>query len=78
MPSESRAEVTCTLFQDALLVAITEGRKPSRAVGLSEYTWSVIDTVADAHPDATPALISDAYDSFERDCDELARGMAGR
>ena len=78
MPAESRGEKTRILFQDALLHAITEGRKPYRTASLSDDTWRLIDAVADAHPDATPTLISDAYDSYERDCDDLARSMAGR
>ncbi|KGI69293.1 hypothetical protein MJO55_19740 [Mycolicibacterium rufum] len=78
MPAESRGEKTRILFQGALLDAITEGRKPYRTANLSDDTWRLIDAVADAHPDATPTLISDAYDSYEQDCDDLARSMAGR
>ncbi len=78
MPAGSRAERARSLFQDALLVAITDGRIPSACSELSDRTWSSIEAVARAHPDATPSLISAAYDSFESDCDDVARKMANR
>lgn len=76
MQAEARAGGAHQTFQDALLLALTEGRKPSRAAQFSERTWRVIEAVAQAHPDATAALISEAYDSFERDCDVTLRNMA--
>lgn len=78
MQAEARADGAHQTFQDALLVALTEGRKPDRSTQFSEQTWLLIDAVAYAHPDATAALISAAYDSFERDCDEVLRNMAKR
>lgn len=78
MPAEARADGAHQTFQNALLLALTEGRKPSRATHFSEQTWHLIDAVACAHPDATAALISAAYDSFDLDCDEVLRNMAKR
>ncbi|BBX69004.1 hypothetical protein [Mycolicibacterium psychrotolerans] len=76
MPAEARAYGAHQTFQSALLLALTEGRRADRATQFSEQTWHFIDAVAGAHPDATAALISAAYDSFERDCDEALRNMA--
>jgi hypothetical protein len=78
MQAEARADGAHQTFQHALLLALTEGRKPSRTAQFSERTWRVIDAVAHAHPDATATLISEAYDSFELDCDEYVRNMATR
>ncbi len=54
-------------FQDSLNCAIARGQRPSRRLGLGDGTCEAIEAVAYEHPDATPAQIADAYDSFARE-----------
>ncbi|TPG31651.1 hypothetical protein EAH80_22105 [Mycobacterium hodleri] len=50
-----------SIFENALLRAITEGQSPHRTGELTEETWSAIDAIAREHPEATVWLISDAF-----------------
>jgi hypothetical protein len=54
-------------FQELLNLALTRGRFTSSTCGLGPATLSAIDVVALEHPDADAALITDAYDAFERE-----------
>ena len=47
--------------------AITEGRFTSRAADFSLQTRSVLLAIAYHHPEASPNLIADAYDAFDRE-----------
>ena len=58
---------TRSIFENALLRAITEGQSPHRTGELTEETWSAIDAIAREHPEATVRLISDAFETFERE-----------
>ncbi|TPG37085.1 hypothetical protein EAH80_04295 [Mycobacterium hodleri] len=58
---------TRSIFENALLRAITEGQSPHRTAELTEETWSAIDAIAREHPEATVRLISDAFETFERE-----------
>jgi hypothetical protein len=62
-PSGIRYEV----FHDALMCAVTEGQTPSRSCNLGRHARSIIETIADRHPEANPDLIADAYDAFDRE-----------
>jgi hypothetical protein len=64
-PRGSRHEV----FQNALLRAVTEGQTPSRTGHLGYETRSIIEAIAERHPEANPDLIGDAYDAFNRESD---------
>ncbi|MEN3318812.1 MAG: hypothetical protein V7643_2213 [Mycobacterium sp.] len=54
-------------FQECLNGAITHGQRPSRWIGLGQWTCTAIDAVAQEHPDATADHIADAYDAFARE-----------
>jgi len=49
--------------------AITEGQTPSRTCDLGPETRSIIEMIAERHPEANPDLIADAYDAFKREVD---------
>jgi hypothetical protein len=60
-------DTTRAIFENALFRAITDGQSPPRTGDLSAETWSTIDAIAREHPEATVRLISDAFDTFERE-----------
>jgi hypothetical protein len=47
--------------------AVTKGQTPSRTCDLGPEIRSIIETIADRHPEANPDLIADAYDAFDRE-----------
>ncbi|MEX3646610.1 hypothetical protein [Mycolicibacterium porcinum] len=51
-------------FLIALNDAITRGGAPGHDTGLGRQTLAAMTLVAHNHPDATAALIADAYDAF--------------
>jgi hypothetical protein len=55
------------MFHEALMRAVTEGQTPSRSCDLGRHTRSIIETIADRHPEANPDWIADAYDAFDRE-----------
>jgi hypothetical protein len=55
------------VFHDALMLAITEGKMPSRTCDLGFETRAIIEVIAERHPEANPDLIADAYDAFDRE-----------
>lgn len=55
------------MFQAALNGAIAAGTRTPCDVDLSEPIRAALDTVADAHPDASPDDIAYACDVFERE-----------
>jgi hypothetical protein len=57
------------VFQDALMLAVTQGQTPSRTCDLGPETRSIIEAIAERHPEANPDLIADAYDAFGREAD---------
>jgi hypothetical protein len=58
------------IFKDALLQAVAEGQNPSRSCDFGHETRSIIQTIAERHPEANPDLIADAYDAFNRESGE--------
>jgi hypothetical protein len=54
-------------FKESLNSAIAHGLRPSRWIGLGDQTCTAIEAIAQDHPDATVALIADAYDAFDRE-----------
>ena len=50
-----------SVFEAHLHGAITRGRIPPGNVGLGPDTWSVINLIAQQHPEAEVDLIADAY-----------------
>jgi hypothetical protein len=58
-----------SVFQDALILAVTEGQTPSRTRDLGSETRSISEAIAERHPEANPDLIADAYDAFDREVD---------
>jgi hypothetical protein len=58
-----------SVFQDALILAVTEGRSPARTCDLGSEPRSIIEAIAERHPEANPDLIADAYDAFDREAD---------
>lgn len=55
------------VFQSALNSALATGARTSSDLGLAAPVCAAIDTVADAHPDASPDDIAYASDVFERE-----------
>jgi hypothetical protein len=53
-------------FHDASMRAITNGEIPSRSCDLDHTTRSLIELIADRHPEANPDLIGDAFEAFDR------------
>jgi hypothetical protein len=49
--------------------AVTDGQYPSRTCDLGRETRSIIEAIAERHPEANPTLIADAYEAFEREAD---------
>jgi hypothetical protein len=49
--------------------AVIEGQTPSRTCDLGRETRSIIEAIAERHPEANPVLIAEAYDAFEREAD---------
>jgi hypothetical protein len=60
-------------FQEFLNLAITQGRIAARDTDLGPDTWAALDRVAGAHPEATPQLITDAYNALVREQRPLNR-----
>jgi hypothetical protein len=58
------------IFRDALMSAVIDGKAPSRTCDLGPETRSVIEAIAERHPEANPTLIADAYDSFDREASD--------
>ena len=56
----------CEVFRNALILAVTEGQSPSRTCDLAVETRLAIEAIADRHPEASPHLIVEAYDAFDR------------
>lgn len=71
MPTKARRDDADRAFADALLHAITRGRTPCRTAQLSPHTWSLLEAIAHRHPDTTPAMIVDAFDSPQRHGDSV-------
>jgi hypothetical protein len=69
--SSNRVRAT---FQEFLNLAITQGRIPAHHTDLGPDTWAALDWVAGVHPEATPQLITDAYNAFIREHGPLNRG----
>jgi hypothetical protein len=61
------------VFEGVLHCALTRGRMMSEVPGLGPGTVAAIAAVASEHPDADAALITAAYDVFDRE----HRGMPG-
>ena len=55
------------IFQSLLNAALTRGRMTSDASGLGPGTLAAIAMVASEHPDADAAVITAAYDAFDRE-----------
>jgi|GEM_PF-3875844 len=66
-----------SVFQDALLRAVTEGQSPSSTCNLGSETRSIIEAIAERHPEANPDLIADAYDAFDREADGCGWPVSG-
>jgi hypothetical protein len=64
-------------FRDALIMAVTEGQTPSPTCDLAPETRSVIEAIAEWHPEASSDLINGAYDAFERESDRSGWHVGG-
>mgnify|MGYP007064619777 CR=1 FL=1 len=54
-------------FEDALLLALTEGRLPLRDNVFGSRTRDALQRIVHQHPEASPTLVADAYDAFDLD-----------
>lgn len=64
MAGEPQPDNPRQAFEFLLNRAITAGHRPTQASSLGPRTWSAVDVVACAHPEAAAVQISDAYDAF--------------
>jgi hypothetical protein len=55
------------VFRDALLGAGVDGQHPSRSCDLGREARSIIEDIAERHPEANPDSIADAYDAIDRE-----------
>ncbi|OFJ50321.1 hypothetical protein [Mycolicibacterium grossiae] len=54
-------------FEDALLLALTEGRLPLHDSAFGSRTRDALQRIVHQHPEASPTLVADAYDAFDLD-----------
>ena len=67
MIATSPSDDARSIFETALLRAITKGEMPSRTMDLGISTCAAIEAIACAHPEAAIELIADAFDIFEQE-----------
>lgn len=72
MVATSPSDDARSIFETALLRAITQGEMPPLAVNLGVGSCAAIEAIALQHPEAAIELIADAYDIFEREIDIAA------
>ena len=70
MLARPRIGIRFEAFRDAWMRAVIEGQRPSRSCDLGLETRSIIEAIAERHPEANPNLIADAYDAFDRESPE--------
>jgi hypothetical protein len=70
MPATPTPGSRCDVFRDALMDAVIDGQSPARTCDLGPETRSIIEAIADWHPEADPTLIADAYDAFDREASD--------
>lgn len=64
MTAEAHSDTARQYFDALLRSAILAGRRPPPGGQVGPATWSAINIVANAHPEATAAQITAAYDAF--------------
>lgn len=65
MVATSTSDDARSIFEAALMSAITDGQIPSCAIDVDERTRAAIEAIALAHPEAAVELIAVAFDSFQ-------------